>query len=46
MCIPDSLLSASVVPVNNFEYTTPPPRLENITLSDRPTTTVWPFTSI
>ena len=32
----DSLLSASVVPVNNFEDTTPPPRLENITLSDRP----------
>jgi hypothetical protein len=32
----DSLLSASVVPINNFEDTTPPPRLENITLTDRP----------
>ena len=32
----DSLLSASVIPVNNFEDTTPPPRLDNISLSDRP----------
>ena len=32
----DSLLSASVVPINNFQDTTPPPRLENITLADRP----------
>ncbi len=32
----DSLLSASVVPINNFKDTTPPPRLENITLTDRP----------
>ncbi|MDP6223694.1 MAG: hypothetical protein QGF34_01375, partial [Candidatus Poseidoniaceae archaeon] len=32
----DSLLSASVVPINNFEDTTPPPRLTNISLADRP----------
>jgi len=32
----DSLLSASVVPINNFEDTTPPARLDDITLSDRP----------
>ena len=32
----DSLLSASVVPINNFEDTTPPPRLDNIRLTDRP----------
>ena len=32
----DSLLSASVVPINNLEDTTPPPRLDNISLSDRP----------
>ena len=32
----DSLLSASVVPINNFEDTTPPPRLDNISLTDRP----------
>ncbi len=32
----DSLLSASVVPINNFEDTTPPPRLDNVSLSDRP----------
>ena len=32
----DDLLSASVVPINNFEDTTPPPRLENVSLTDRP----------
>ena len=32
----DSLLSASVVPINNFEDTTPPPRLDNVSLADRP----------
>ncbi len=32
----DSLLSASVVPINNFEDTTPPARLDDITLKDRP----------
>ena len=32
----DALLSASVTPINNFEDTTPPPRLRNISLYDRP----------
>jgi hypothetical protein len=32
----DSLLSASVIPINNLEDTTPPPRLNDIDLSDRP----------
>ena len=32
----NSLLSASVVPIDNFEDTTPPPRLDNLTLRDRP----------
>ena len=32
----DALLSASVVPINNFDDTTPPPRLTNISLGDRP----------
>ena len=32
----DSLLSASVVPINNLQDTTPPPRLDDVRLSDRP----------
>ena len=32
----DSLLSASVVPINNFEDTTPPPRLDNCLLYTSP----------
>jgi hypothetical protein len=32
----DSLLSASVIPINNLEDTTPPPRLDEIVLGDRP----------